>query len=899
MNNDHVQSGIASPYSPDADIRLCGMASPEVASVPPESSVKDAVGVMLACGIPSVVVVDPAVRPVGIVTERVILDAMHDAVSLADPVSGIMSILSAQPKGNPAEDLDEKKRVQEASLGEFVDSLPDPVWLVDKKGKFLACNARFCEHVGAPLGEILGKRLETIFGAKQARQARKQDRLVMETGGKVTSEESFGSAGLIFETVRVPVGRENAKPDSVLCISRDISRRKQAEQELRDREEVFSAIVNRAADSIMLIDAQSLRFVEFNRVAHQSLGYTREEFEKLTLVDIQAELVREQIRERIRSSFESGSTILFDTLHRKKDGTFRETRVSSSPVLLHGKSYLSAIWSDIGEQKRAQENLRITASVFDNSQEGIFITDSGNRIIEVNPAFSRITGYSREEVLGRDPRLMRSGRHSVDFYRGMWQSILEEGGWRGEIWNRRKSGEIFAELLSISAILDGKGKASRHVAIFSDISHFKAHEEELSRIAHYDALTGIPNRVLLEDRMRQGIAQTMRERNMMAVCYLDLDGFKSVNDTLGHEAGDAVLVEVARRISGGIRGGDTVARLGGDEFVVLLLGLSRGEECAETLDRLHRLISAPIDIRGTSAALGASIGVSIYPIDNQDADTLLRHADQAMYVAKESGKNRYHIYDSSLDRRARDRSEFSKSVKDALQAGQFELHYQPKIDLRTGRFVGAEALLRWHHPERGLLYPGEFLALAKNSELEIELGEWVIETALDQSRKWRKAGLDIDISINVSIRHLESPGFVERLKNRLGGASGFQVEMMETVDTAKMGGIIDSCRELGVRFALDDFGTGKSSFSSLGSLPFEEFKIDRSFVLNMMQDRNHMAIVRGIISLARAFERHIVAEGIETGEQISALVEMGCEMGQGYGIARPMTAGELEKWIQH
>lgn len=324
-------------------------------------------------------------------------------------------------------------------------------------------------------------------------------------------------------------------------------------------------------------------------------------------------------------------------------------------LLLLNLQYLK---QEILKRKRAEEELLVTASVFGNSQEGILITDVNNTIMDVNPAFTHITGYSREEVLGRNPKILSSGRQDNAFYKVMWQSLNQERAWRGEIWNRHKSGEIYAEQLSISAICDNDGKVLRYIAIFSDISHFKEHEAKLSRVAHYDALTGIPNRLLLADRMKQAIAQTSREKNMMAICYLDLDGFKPVNDTFGHEAGDKVLIEMARRIGNTIRGGDTVARLGGDEFVVMLLGLEKGEECMAMLERLLAVIAQPVAVKDNSLTLGASVGVSIYPLDDEDPDTLLRHADQAMYVAKKSGKNRFYIYDPAPDVCVRDQHDF-------------------------------------------------------------------------------------------------------------------------------------------------------------------------------------------------------------------------------------------------
>ncbi|MFA6013936.1 MAG: diguanylate cyclase [Gallionellaceae bacterium] len=333
----------------------------------------------------------------------------------------------------------------------------------------------------------------------------------------------------------------------------------------------------------------------------------------------------------------------------RKDGTFFPVDYWSRSVMLNGEGGAVVTFMDISERKRAEENLLITASVFENSQEAILITDANNIIVNVNPSFTRITGYRSDEILGKSPRILSSGRQSKAFYSKMWESLKREKLWHGEIWNRRKSGEVYAELLSITAICNDKNNVLRYVAVFSDITQIKEHEAALSRIAHFDALTGIPNRVLLADRMKQAIAQTSREKNMMAVCYLDLDGFKPINDTMGHEAGDEILIEVAHRIESSIRGGDTVARLGGDEFVVLLLGLARGEECTATLNRLLAAIAFPCIVNNTPCLVTASIGVGIFPVDDEDPDTLMRHADQAMYTAKQSGRNRFHIYNQTVD----------------------------------------------------------------------------------------------------------------------------------------------------------------------------------------------------------------------------------------------------------
>ena len=676
-----------------------------------------------------------------------------------------------------------------------------------------------------------------------------------------------------------------------------------AQTALKRESEKNVALLRNASDGIHILDVEG-NIIEVSDSFCAMLGYRRDEMIGMNVSQFDADHSLSGFSQSIGQQLSQQGRSEFERRHRRKDGTVFDVEISASPLKLDGESVLFSSARDITERKRAEAILRITASVFDNTQEGILITDANNAIIDVNPAFTRITGYSHNEVIGKNPKLLSSGRHGKEFYDKMWQSLGQERVWRGEIWNRRKSGEIFAELLSVAAIVDNDGKVLRYVAMSSDISHIKAHEAELKRVAHYDALTGIPNRVLLADRMKQAIHQTSREQNMMAICYLDLDGFKPINDSLGHDAGDHVLIEVARRIENAIRGGDTVARMGGDEFVVLLLGQERGEECAATLERLLATIANPISVKDTFCMLSASIGVSIYPLDDEDPDTLLRHADQAMYVAKQSGKNRFHIYDPALDRNARVQHEFLKSIRYGLEHDQFELFYQPKINLLTQEMVGAEALIRWRHPERGLLSPAEFLHIIENTELDIELGEWVTATALAQLNDWRSAGLDIEVSINISGYHMESSYFVERLQQQLARYPDLpfgklQIEVLETValnDIAVVREIIETCRGLGVGFALDDFGTGYSSLSYLSSLPVDVLKIDQSFVRDMLEDKGDMAIVQGIIALARAFNRQTVAEGIETEDHYRVLLDMGCELGQGYGIARPMTAGELTTW---
>ena len=578
---------------------------------------------------------------------------------------------------------------------------------------------------------------------------------------------------------------------------------------------------------------------------------------------------------------------------------------------LDGISLAMADASQLLETERqsllqATEKIRLIAKVFETAHEGIVITDTQGTILDVNEAFLLITGYSREDVLGKNPRILRSGRQEKGFYGEMWSALVKQGAWSGEVWNRRKSGEIYPEFLSISSIVNEKGVVTHYVGIFSDITTLKRHEKQLERIAHFDALTGIPNRVLLADRMKQAIAQTRRTKSIMAVCYLDLDGFKPINDMYGHDFGDNVLVDIAMRIGMVIRGGDTVARLGGDEFVVLLLGLEKVEECSTSLQRLLSAISEPVSVHDEVFHVTASIGVSFCDSEDDDPDILLRQADQAMYAAKQEGKNRYHVYDQTHDKQAREYHEITTRIRTGLDHGEFELFYQPKIDLRNHVIIGAEALIRWNHPERGFLMPGDFLPIIQNSDLETYLGKWVIDEALAQLDQWHLQGLDLKISINIAAHHLQSKEFIFDLKSRLEcypqlPHGCLQIEILETAalnDLRKVTDVIEACKELGIGFALDDFGTGYSSLTYLRSLPADTIKIDQSFVREMLKDPADEAIVSGIIALATAFGREIVAEGVENEDLANVLRKMGCQVAQGYGIAMPMSAPSLQTWLK-
>jgi len=668
----------------------------------------------------------------------------------------------------------------------------------------------------------------------------------------------------------------------------------------------LSGIFDTLTDFIFVLDMECT-ILHYNRAVAETLGYGRDSLKGKPILAVHPQNLRD-IAEQRMADLIAGRSLSWPLpiLCANGEQLQVETRVASG--YWDGKPALIGVSQDISERLHAEERQRLAASVFDNAHEGIMITDQSGRIVEVNSTFTELTGYARDEAIGNTPDLLKSGHHDAAFYQEMWAKIRVDGYWRGEIWNRKKTGEIFVEQLTISTVRNRDGEISHYVAIFSDITLIKQHQQRLEHLAHFDALTQLPNRMLLSDRLQLAKAQSERSGKQLAVCYLDLDNFKPINDEYGHSVGDYLLIDVAQRLKTCVRSGDTVARLGGDEFVLLIGNLEDIRECEHAMTRVISALAHPFRISQRQVTISASIGVTLYPSDGADSDTLLRHADQAMYAAKQAGRNRYHLFDPENDRRARARRDELARIRAGLAKGEFRLHYQPKVDMRKGIVTGAEALIRWQHPERGLLLPADFLPAIEGTEMAIEIGEWVINETLRQMDAWRdEHGLELAISINISGNHLQHPGFSRRLGELLSkyptvSPRLIELEVLETAaleDVATTAALFTECRKLGVSFALDDFGTGYSSLTYFRRLPADLLKIDQSFVRDMLDNPDDLAIVEGVIGLTQAFHRAVIAEGVETVEHGLVLLLLGCDMAQGFGIARPMPPADLPAWIRN
>ncbi len=659
------------------------------------------------------------------------------------------------------------------------------------------------------------------------------------------------------------------------------------------------AIIGKTMDGIV---------TSWNLAAEKIFAYTSEE---MIGRSVSAIIPPDRYEEdkRVMDSILQGKVIsLFETERIKKDGTRIDVFLTISPIKdMQGSTVgISEIARNISDRKLAETKLRLAANVFTHAREAIMITDLDGTIIDVNDTFSRITGYSREEVLGKNPRLLRSGHQSKAFYASMWNELIHKGHWYGDLCNRRKNGELYAERKTISTVCDTEGKSQHFIALGTDITLLKEHEKQLEHIANYDPLTNLPNRVLLSDRLRQGMSWAQRRELRLGVVYLDLDGFKGINDKYGHDAGDKLLIRLASRMKQILRRGDTLSRLGGDEFVAVIPDLTGIEECFPLLDRLLAAAAESVMIGNCALQVSASLGVTFYPqAQDVDPDQLLRQADQAMYQAKLTGKNCYHIFDAEQDSSIRIYHESLDRIRHALAEREFILYYQPKVNMRTGVVVGVEALIRWQHPEKGLLLPALFLPVIEDHALAVEIGEWVIATALSQIDSWHLAGLDIPVSVNIGARQFQLTDFVDHLRALLAAHPNFrpgdlELEVLETSameNITQVSQTIKACQALGVSFALDDFGTGYSSLTYLKRLPVTVLKIDQSFVRDILVDPNNLAILEGVLSLAIAFHKEVIAEGVESLEHGELLLQLGCELAQGYGIGHPMLAHAIPDWL--
>ncbi|MDP2829414.1 MAG: EAL domain-containing protein [Sulfuricellaceae bacterium] len=567
---------------------------------------------------------------------------------------------------------------------------------------------------------------------------------------------------------------------------------------------------------------------------------------------------------------------------------------------------MTGTMQDITERKQAEKDINLADQVFENSIEGIIITDAQANILRVNRAFTTITGYSEEEVLGRNPRLLQSDRHDVAFFQAMWALLVEYGYWQGEVWNRRKSGEVYPQWLSMVAIRNEQGETIHYLGVFADLSEKKQAEAHLHHLAYYDALTELPNRLLLEERMKQVLAAASNNNSLVAVLHLDLDRFKTINDTLGHPFGDKLLQAVAERLAGRIRSSDTIARFSGDEFAVVLADVGSQDNAKLVAGNILEAMSKPFNLEENEVFITSSIGVAFYPVDADNMDDLIRNADTAMSHAKAQGGNGYRLYGAEMNALLSQRLALENGLRHALERGEFVLHYQPQISLLNSRIIGMEALLRWQHPERGLVSPGEFIPVLEETGLIVPVGEWVLRTACAQNSAWLAAGLPpMRVAVNLSAHQFRQSNLVDVVCLALED-SGLEPELleMEVTESIMIQDVhttittLNQLHVIGIQISIDDFGTGYSSLSYLKRLPISKIKIDQSFVRDICTDPDDAAIADAVISLGHSLKMQVIAEGVETLEQLDYLRAHGCDEMQGYYFSRPLPAEAFAELVR-
>ncbi len=784
-------------------------------------------------------------------------------------------------------------------LHDAVDNLSEAFALFDRDEQLVLHNRRFLEFYPW-LKDWLEQGIDL-------------DAIKAATGGRVRNfnlegEEIIGGIprGQFLEQVDNDTwylaSNKDTSEGGVVCVRSDVSASKRAEADLRK----LSRVLEQSPASVVITNTDGL--IEYvNPKFEQVSGYTSDEAVGQNPRFLKSGDKTQEEYSEMWTSLLGGKEWRGVFHNRRKDGAIYWESASISPLRdERGRiTHFIAIKEDITAQKRAEDQLRMNATVFETTTEGIMVTDEENHIKTINPAFTRITGYGLEEVQGRSPSILSSGRHDRRFYDAMWESVLQKGYWTGEIWNRRKDGSVYPEWLSISTIRDDNGIVKEHVAVFSDITKYKEDEEQILYQANYDALTGLPNRSLLSDRLSQAIVAAQRESWMLAVLFVDLNHFKVVNDTFGHVVGDEVLQMVAGRIRSCLRESDTVARFGGDEFIILLQDVTEMDSVAHIATHIINSITRVITLYGREIYIGASIGITVYPDDAENVDSLLRNADMAMYQAKERGRNTYQFFTASMQQHTLVRQQLELDLRQSIQRNELEIYYQPVVDARVNRVVSVEALVRWHHPVRGMVSPAIFIPLAEDTGQIGPIGEWVMRGACEQLKRWHRAGFrDLKLAVNLSSRQRElglQADFLKQLLDETGlNADFLTLEMTESLlmrDTEEAMTWLTSFKDLGIKLSVDDFGTGYSSLSYLKRFPVDVLKIDRSFISDLPDNLEDATLVNTIVAMADSLKMRVIAEGVETRQQVEFLLEAGCTELQGFYYAKPMKASSLTEWL--
>lgn len=712
-----------------------------------------------------------------------------------------------------------------------------------------------------------------------------------------------------------PIKNQDGAITCFVSIRENINELHEIAKRLQESENRFRGAMSVMVEGLVILSADGT-FVFGNRAAEELLGCEEGKLQGLTPRDLPLERLREDGSILPFSDFptsiilrEGGEVRNFILGHRYPDGHVRWVQINASPLRTIDEPLTAGVvmtLSDVTERRRAEEQLRLAFEAVRHSGEGILVTDADQHIISANPAFEVVTGYSAMEVAGKTPAFFASARHDEDFFTSMRETLESTGYWQGEVWNRRKNGEIYPEWLGVSVVRDDDDRPKYFVYIFSDMTERNEAQQRIEFLAHHDPLTGLPNRLLLRDRLEQAQAQSHRLNSRVALMFLDLDRFKTINDSLGHPVGDAMLKEVVDRLKSCVRESDTVSRQGGDEFIILLNDVRDSDAVVRVADKIHQRMADPFVLGKHTLITSFSIGIALYPDDGDDFDSLLQKADTAMYHAKAAGRNSHRFFTEQMNLQVVEHLTLETHLRSALENKEFVLHYQPQMDLHDGKIIGAEALIRWNSPENGLVSPTRFIPVAEDSGLIVQIGAWVLHEACRQARAWQDAGLPpFVIAVNLSAVQFRRLDLVNTVINALVlsdlDSQWLELELTESILIQDAESTLDTVRRLkalGVKLSVDDFGTGYSSLTYLKRFAVDKLKIDQSFVRDLVSDPDDAAIVRAIIQMARSLKLKTIAEGVETEELVNLLRIFHCDEIQGYWLARPMLADDLEAFVR-
>ncbi|MBI3144566.1 MAG: EAL domain-containing protein [Pseudogulbenkiania sp.] len=827
------------------------------------------------------------------------------------PANGIVLnlalVLSALLVAVQSEAAARQVRQLQDSLARF-DALlrhsPNVMSLKDLDGRYLLVNRAYSQALGKAPAELIGKKSTDFLSPEEAQLATEQDQQVLNALESRQYEQTLTLAGLPsdFLVTKFPLFDANGLLAGIGCIATDISQNKREQQAKQEAENRYHALIEQSLVGIYILQDERLAYV--NDKLAEMLGYRGEDLLGQKMDKVLAREERQQLRQQINQRLRENIAIMhFATRLVRHDGLPLDVEIHSRLFDYQGHRAIIGVVVDISDRVQADANQKLASKVFENAAEGILITGADYRIIAVNQAFTRITGYLPEQVIGRMSRIFRD---DTSWSSAMLDGLARHGHWHGEMLDRRRSHEWYPAELSISAVRDDAGVVSNYVGVFADITVRKQAEERLQFLANHDPLTRLPNRSWLIARLEDRIQHLDCSGQQVAVMFLDLDRFKLINDSFGHQTGDELLRETANRLEQVVGSRGEIARLGGDEFTLLVSHFASQATLSALAEDILAVLAQPLRLEGQELIVTGSLGISVYPCDGSDARTLLKNADVAMYRAKEAGKNTYQFFAAEMNAQAVERLQLENGLRQALERGEFELHFQPILAAATRRLEALEVLLRWRHPELGLVPPGRFIPLAEETGLIRPIGDWVIRQACRQLADWDCQGLHVPrLAINLSARQFEQQSLIVQVAGALaeaGIAAGrLELEMTESMvmqNPTEAVSLLRELKALGVRLSIDDFGTGYSSLSYLKRFPLDTLKIDRSFIEGLPADGDSAAIAEAILALARKLSFSVVAEGVETEAQAAFLTAKGCQLLQGYLFSRPLPAAELPAFLK-